>query len=253
MRQLALAALLAVCAAPAAAQDLRVLTHAELAQAFEGRHGCRGPTSEGECESVMTLLQSDQAVLRVRELGVTRIAEFGEEPISEFVRSLGFYSAHADLFTALEAQRAAGGYVFLKQIEVASGAYDAEVGAYCSRTEAAQSLADVEFYFSSSPAPNIEGDTPLSPEDSARLRAFFVALASDAEFRSALPPDEGLGLMLDVITGGARYCVQYVGVATDAGVEVRGSLATADGVPIVSLNQPIRMAPLSEELRLVAD
>ncbi len=252
MRYLAFALAL-VFAAPAEAQDLRVLTHAELTQAFDGRQACRGPTPEGECDSVMTLVQSDEAVLRIRELGVTRIAEIGAEPLSELVRGLGFYAAHADFFTALEAQRAAGGFIFLKQVEIASGTYDPEIGAYCSRVDAAQSLADVAFYFSSSTASNTDGDTPLSPEQSAQLRAFLVALANDEEFRAALPSDDGLGRMLDVITGGARYCVQYVGIVSDVGVEVRGSLATADGAPIVALNQPIRMAPLDEELRLVAE
>ena len=252
MRYLAFALAL-VFAAPAEAQDLRVLTHVELTQAFEGRQACRRPTPEGECNSVMTLVHADEAVLRIRELGITPISDIGAEPLSELVRSLGFYAQYAELFTALEARREAGGFIFLKQIEIASGAYDPEVGAYCSRVDAATSLADVEFYFSSSTAPSVDGDAPLSPEHSAQLRAFLVALANDAEFRASLPPDDGLVLMLDVITGGARYCVQYVGVVSDVGVEVRGSLATADGAPIVALNQPIRMAPLDEELRLVAE
>lgn len=247
-----LVALVIAFADPAAAQDLRVLTDAEVRQGFEGRQGCRSPTTEGECEAVLTVVSSD-APFAVREVGLTSIVDLGAEPLSELVRGLAFYQQHADLFTELEAQRSAGGFLYLKQIETASAEYDAAAGAYCTQVDTSESLAGVEFYFSSSLKASVEGDTPFSPEHAARFRAFIAALARDPEFRAALPETDGIMTLLDVVTGDARYCVAYVGVVTERGVDVRGSLATANGRPMLGLNQPIRMAPLTEQLRLVPD
>ncbi len=251
MRRLAFALLL--LATPAHAQSARVLTHEEVVSVFQGRQACYVPNEEGACTSVQIVLESDAETLRTRTFGLTNLVGFGEEPLSELVRGLAIYQPYADLFVALEAQRAAHGALYLKQVETSVGRWDAQARAYCRQTDFLTSSRDLELYFSSNTAASVEADHRLSDTDAQRLREFFAALLADAEFRDAVGPDPEFRLMLDVISGARPVCMTYAGGELNDELLLVGIVAFSNNEQINGLTEAIAMRPASDALPLIPE
>lgn len=252
MRYLVVATTL-LFAAPAEAQQARVMTHAETMAVFQGSQACHAPNEEGACASVAVIEQADDQSIRLRTVGLTQLQGLADQPLSEVARGLAMYEAYAELFTALEAERVSLGALYLKQSEALTAVYDPQARAYCGQVDVRTSMRETEFYFSSNTSTSTDGDHRLSDESAERLRSFFVALVADAEFRTAMPPDPELTLLLDLMAGTRPLCTVYAGGELNNELVIVGVVAFSGDVPVNSLTEAIVMRPATLALRLIPE
>jgi len=235
-------------------QDTRRLSLNEVAQAFDGRYACRTPDSLGGCSSVIELVAADASSLTVRETGLNTISELIDAPLSRGVRQLAIYSRYADLFSALEVQRARGGFRYLKHHETATGRYNPAAGALCSQFGSVQEgLSGLEFFFSNTTLADTSADEPLDPALEEELRHFMADVMLDSDFRWYFANDPADMAELDVLTGAREYCVSYSGSVVDGQIELRSMAGSSGEIVFPAMNDVLEMRTAFDRAVLTAD
>jgi hypothetical protein len=245
--------MLVLTAAPAAAQEMRPLTLAEIVQAFDGGFACRSPDNHGACSSVIYVIASDGESLTVRETGLNVIRELIAAPLPQRVLRLPLYARYADLFSALEVQRARGDFRYLKHYETATGRYDLTTHRICAQTGAEEGVAGLEFFFSNTITADTSADEPLEPSLEARLREFMVDVMRDPDYRSYVVYDDVSAAELDTLTGAREYCVAYAGGVVDGRVQLRGMLVNSGEIALPSMNDVLEIRLATETPRLIEE
>lgn len=240
-----------VCIATGAfAQDLRPLTPVEVDNGFQGLIACRAQHADGACNSVIVQVSVDGNRRVVQEIGLTSIAELISSASADEVRNMPLYDSYADLFSALEQQRAEGNFRYIKSVETATGVYRANAGGWCRRDSETSIFETVEFYFSNTTAASVDGDEALAPHLLFRLRSFLHDLVQDPGYQARSPQDQASRAGLEAMLGRRELCVQYTGIVQKGAVQVRGILIDSEGVPLTYHSTALRMLPADGDVRL---
>jgi hypothetical protein len=236
---------------PIESTDITSFTPAQLQRAFDETAACVVYEEDGACESMILLESISSHALSIREVSATDIAKFVNEPIAQFVRQLPLFAQQAALFNELEAQRARGGFNYLKVVVTSISTLEPQTLRWCSRSDG--TLNGAKFYFSNTLSAAIDRDQPLDPALEGRFRAFLVAVLEDPSFRAIIEslPEERAGL--DLVQGAAEGCSQYSGAIVGGRVEVRRISIYVNGAEINYLSNALRSYPLDGELPLRAN
>jgi hypothetical protein len=186
----------------------------------------------------------------VEEIGLTSIAELISSASADEVRNMPLYARYADLFSALEQQRAEGGFRYVKSVETATGEYRADVAGWCRRDSETNIFEAVDFYFSNTTSASVEGDEALAPHLLVRLRSFLHDLVQDPAYQARGPQDEASRAGLEAMLGRRELCVRYIGIVQKGAVQVRGVLIDSEGVPLTYHSSALRMLPADRDVRL---
>jgi hypothetical protein len=262
MRAIAFAAVLMGCSTTPSqlpeGQTIEVLTPAQVRQAFQGRAACEVYPEDGACETIAFLEESSRDLLVFRGVGANDIDSLATDPLAQVVRGLQMFGLYDELFRGLAAERARGGYLYLKTVTTSRGARGGE-GRWCTSTSPSENFEDVEFYFSNNLTPDTSVDIRLSPESQRGLRTFLRSLAADQEFRTlvegAVDTPEALEeahLMLALFAG-VDECWSYGGVVRAGRVEMTSIQTFVEGRMAPHLRRTIRPLSLNEPLALRAN
>lgn len=173
------------------------------------------------------------------------------EPMAEFVRQLPMFASYDELFRRLEAQRARGGFRYIKSVTTYASTFNAETGLWCSPPGG--ELDRTRFYFSNSLSAHITADEPLDSEMENHLRGFLNAVLDDPTFRAAIEPHPEELMGLELMRGNAQGCTSYGGLASNGRVEPRSLAIFVNGAAVSYLRNNIRPYPLEGELPLRAN
>jgi hypothetical protein len=250
MRNVVLACvlMLAGCAsAPAdtpdpAPDELRRLSHLEVMAAFSGNVLCFEPDDAGTCESIGVPQSVTASEVRTREYTL-----FNIDDVIEFIATWPDSDEHDALGAALAEQRADGGFLYVKFMEPAHGAFDAARSRWCVSGPPSAVLERVEFYFSQTPDANTSRDRRLTPELEASFRAFMTALVVNGQSSS----DADTAAMSTAIMRREEMCFAYWGVVRNGRVTMTAAtIETASGEMLAAMRDDMRVVPAGAPLAM---
>lgn len=264
MRAIAFAtAVLAGCAtAPpqlGEGDTIETLTSSQVERAFQGRAACAVYPEDGACETIDFLEARSGDVLTFRTVGASDIETITTDNLAGVVRSLRMFDQYNDLFGHLAAERARGGFRYLKTVTMSRGVLDTTVNRWCTTTSPSEAFERVDFYFSNNLFPDISADVRLSPESERRLRSFLRGLAADEEFRMTVEATADTPASLQEVRqtfamfAGATECWSYSAVVQGGQLDLTSAQPFVDGQAASHLNRTVRMVSQGETLTLRAN
>jgi hypothetical protein len=260
MRALGLSLALAGCASAAPlveGETLDVLSPAQLEQAFEGRAACVVHPEDGACESIIYTEAWSANTRSARDISVTDLEKFVDEPLTQFVRQLPMFTAHGELFRRLEVQRRAGGFKYVKEVIVDDYSIDRATNRICSRVPLSERFESSTFYFSNSPSSDLATDTRMDANLERELRAFLRAVIADPDFRAGAEARARENDQLEIfervfgmLEGRLDLCASYAGVVQQGRIELTTMNIFVGGHADPSLDRVIRPYPRDAEVPL---
>ncbi|MCX7358942.1 MAG: hypothetical protein NT015_12480 [Alphaproteobacteria bacterium] len=264
MRAFIIAVFLSGCASSAPLREgetIADLTPSQLQTAYQGRSLCVVFPDDGACESVIRVESSTLRMRTTLTIGATDIAVFTTDPMAMVVRELPMFENFSALFGALEAQRASGGYRYVKQVEFDETAFDPATRLWClAGTPSVLLFQTSRFYFSNDLSADISGDERLSPDNEAGLRAFLRAVITDRQFRSIVlararehSQEAEAERMFGMLDGSVENCASYSGVVASGRIDVTAMNAYLGDVSTPSLSRAMRSYPVNDPPQLRAN
>jgi hypothetical protein len=201
----------AAAAQPAPADDVRILSPAEVVAALETPALCLNDAlTTGACDDVAEVMSASEARLSFRDSSVMDLKEFSDPAAARFYREIATVARYDALFVTLEAQRSAGDFRYLRFAEVLNSELSESTGRWCDVREEDYNLANLQAGF----VRDLNADsevTPLEPEVMQQFRNFMRDLISDPVIVEMSAADQELSVLRDSLMGVNHACATYFG------------------------------------------
>jgi hypothetical protein len=229
----------------------RVLSPVEVVAAFDGRVLCGRETQDAQaCDSITEPLSASETQLRFRDTGIIGLAELREPAFAEFVGTIEAVRRYSALFDALEEQREAGNFQYVRLVETSEYVFNPNLGRWCQPPEQDLNLGNLHAAFvrDTSAASDAE---PFSPTAMQELRSFLRELVVDPAIIEMTEQDAELRLLLQTLVGEERPCLTYFGTGAPSRPTItRIQSDTEEGVRLPSLDGDVTMHATLDGLRL---
>jgi hypothetical protein len=229
----------------------RVLSPAEVVSALDGRILCaRAYPGAPVCDNIIEISPVSETRLRFRDIGVMGISNLSSPPMVQFLNEIETIARHRAVFQALEAQRVAGGFEYVRIVEVFDIEWREEVGKWCATGAPDYNLANLQFAFARDTSADSEVE-PFAPETMESFRVFLREVVFDPTIEQMTREDEELRLLRESLIGENNTCVIYFGVGSSANPTItRREHSRDDGVPMPFLDDHVTMHASSEGLQM---
>jgi hypothetical protein len=229
----------------------RVLSPAEVVAAFDGRVLCERETTDTVgCHGIGEPLSVSETHLRIRNTGIIALAQFREPAFAEFIGRVEAVRRYSVLFDALEEQRAAGDFQYVRLIETSESVLNPDLRRWCQPPEPDLNLGNLHAAFVSDASAASEAE-PFSPTAMEDVRSFLRELVVDPAIVEMTEQDPELRLLLQTLVGEERPCLTYYGVGSpDRPTITRYQSDTEEGVRLPSLDGYASMHDTLDGLQL---